>query len=230
MTDKSIHPDIPATDWGERIAAGRRQMAAARAAHEQTIRDAVESGMSIAEIARALQTKDRTGIYAILGKARDGGTPIRPAHTPTVYLRGAGRSDDTWACVQTAMWARGWATVSDRTTAWHLARGGVPVVLVDFSTDLDATEWPSFGYDRYVSVWRVRAVWRVEEADPAVLERTLGTDAPVPYRRVADDGIRAGTLDGKNAVDEHVLAGLVADAFDHGLLPDVGAGGSAVVR
>ncbi|MGW4124888.1 hypothetical protein [Nocardia sp. NPDC004711] len=57
-----------------------------------------------------------------------------------------------WECLEQAMWARGWATVRDRASAWHLARGGAPVVFCDFSAH------PDFEM-RTVHVGRVRARW-----------------------------------------------------------------------
>lgn len=58
--------------------------------------------------------------------------------TPVAYLRGAGAPSATWEAIRNAIHALDIATTPDRTTAWHLARGGIPVVLVDFSSDAGA--------------------------------------------------------------------------------------------
>ena len=149
--------------WAQRIQDAKRNRIEAMAAEERTIIEAAEHGTTPSDIARALGTRNRQRVYAILKKDPAGHVPTQaPASTPVVYLRGAGRTQKTWAQVETAMWARGWRTTHDRTTAWHLARGGVPVVLCDFSTDLDHPE-PApgggtyFGYHRYFVVGRVRA-------------------------------------------------------------------------
>jgi hypothetical protein len=39
--------------------------------------------------------------------------------------------------VERAVRSRGFRTTHDRLSAWHLSRGGTPVVLVDFSGDVD---------------------------------------------------------------------------------------------
>lgn len=95
--------------------------------------------------------------------------PERPALTPVVYLRGAGRKDPMWERVERVMWARGLHTVRDRTTAFHLARGGVPVVLCDFSADLYRPEpAPGTDYHQYVVVGRVRARYDEQEVTGTV--------------------------------------------------------------
>lgn len=149
----------------ERIRAARDAAHAAHAAFEQTVRDAVTSGDATpSDVARALGTRNRQRVYAILGRGDNGDEPRRPSLPPVVYLRGQGMSSGTWRRVEHAMWARGWVTVRDRTDAWHLARGGVPVVLCDFSASLDDSE-PTpdggalVGYHRYVVVGQVRARW-----------------------------------------------------------------------
>jgi hypothetical protein len=51
---------------------------------------------------------------------------------PTViYLRGAGRSQQVWDAVLYALADH--PVVRDRTAAWHLARGGCPLIAVDMS-------------------------------------------------------------------------------------------------
>lgn len=90
----------------------------------------------------------------------------RPALPPVVYLRGAGIPQELWDRVETEMWRRGCVTVHDRLSAWHLCRGGAPLVMVDFSDELDDNPpapgggtW--HGYNRYVLVGLVRARYRV---------------------------------------------------------------------
>ncbi|WP_229434742.1 hypothetical protein [Nocardia farcinica] len=185
-----------------RIRAARDAAGAAQAAFEQAIRDEVAADrITPSDVARALGTKNRQRVYAILGRGDDGAAPTNPPLRPVVYLRGAGRPDAVWTRVREAMWARGWTTISDRTSAWHLARGGTPVVLCDFSADLDHPSpapgggtW--FGYDRYVVVGKVRA--KYGDDGEAMLPRINGGEHPI---RLGDD------------VDEHALARWVAEAF-----------------
>lgn len=100
--------------------------------HDQAIRDAEVAGLPIIDIARAIGVSNRQRVYAVLEKP-----PVPPESPPTLspaaFLRGAGADRETWDAIEYELHLRGIVTVRDRTTAWHLARGGVPVVLVDFS-------------------------------------------------------------------------------------------------
>jgi len=84
------------------------------------------------------------------------GSPTNPDLRPVVYLRGAHATTSTWRRVQTAMWAAGWHTVRSRADAWHLARGGATVILLDFS---------GFDAGRPVTVGRVHARGTGQEMD-----------------------------------------------------------------
>ena len=84
-----------------------------------------------------------------------------PSIPGTVFLRGAGASRDTWQALEQSMHRRGYMTVRDRTQAWHLARAGAAVVMVDFSNG--ATGQPTA-----VTVARVRARWRVSQPQKTV--------------------------------------------------------------
>ena len=66
--------------------------------------------------------------------------------------------------VETALHRRGPATVKDRQQAWNLARGGIPVVFVDFSAD-SAT----------ATAGRVKARWKTKQTT-----RTVGQLSPAP--------------------------------------------------
>lgn len=163
-----------------RVQAAQAAAQAAQATFEQAVRDEVAAAnLSPSDVARALGTKNRQRVYAILGRGADDTAAAMPAQRPVVYLRGNGREDSVWAEVESAMWARGWRTVRARTSAWHLARGGVPVVLCDFSTDLDeSTPAPGggtwFGYNRYAVVGRVRARY-AESSETVSVEELLTT-------------------------------------------------------
>lgn len=111
---------------------------------------------------------------------------IEPRPTPTVYLRGTGHTDEVWERVERAMWDRGWVTVRVHTTAWHLARGGVPVVAVNFSR---ICNWHT--------VERVRAKYE---------EQPTG-DSELALVRVSGGNHRPALRDRK--LDEQVLADLV---------------------
>lgn len=188
-----------------RIQAAQQAAIHAQAAFEQTIRDEVLVGrITPSDAARALGTKNRQRVYAILGRGADGSDPIPPAHTPVVYLRGRGCGQRTWTAVEAAMWARGWATVRDRTTAWHLARGGVPVVLCDFSS-----EWDGLSTDE-VTVGRVQA--RYGDDDRMELPLVSGGRSGKPERHDPTVENKIGQL-GAYVVDEAALARLVAQEF-----------------
>jgi hypothetical protein len=101
-------------------------------------------------IAGTLGVANRARLYAVLDKTPD--EPTEPAPTPVVFLRGAGAPPETWRDVETALHRRGLATVKDRQQAWNLARGGIPVVLVDFSVD-SAT----------ATAGRVKARWKTTQ-------------------------------------------------------------------
>ncbi|RBO87046.1 hypothetical protein [Nocardia puris] len=163
--------DDPKVAAAQRIQAAQQAVLDAEAAFAAAVRDSVQpvGPLSHRAAARALGSQSRDRITRILGRSEDGSAPAAPAPTPTVYLRGAGVGDATWARVVDAMHARGWATVRDRTTAWHLARGGVPVVLADFSAQQDdGLE------ERTVTVGRVRARWH-EDAIPGRVRDLLTT-------------------------------------------------------
>lgn len=177
------------------VSAASAAAEAAQAALEQAVRDARAGGATITSIATALGGY-RQRVYAILD--RDPSAPTRPAPVPVVYLRGAGVKAPAWDRIERAMWSRGWDTTHDRTTAWHLARGGVPLVLVDFSaTRGDGAQ------ARVVTVARLRARWDDESGDgPREMDLPIvaGGDHRRPYRR-SDDG--------SWLLDEDAIAGWV---------------------
>lgn len=118
-----------------RVLEAARAVRAAELTAEQAIRDAYADGdgETPSQIARTLGVKNRQRIYAIVGKGRDGTDPAEPALTPVAYVRGADLKQAAWDRLVPALHARGFSVVRDRTTAWHLARGGVPVVFIDVS-------------------------------------------------------------------------------------------------
>ncbi|WP_040793311.1 hypothetical protein [Nocardia paucivorans] len=203
MTDTALQADAVA-----RIQAAQRAVRNAQAAFEQAIRDEIHADrITPSDAARALSTKNRQRIYAILGRGTDDTDPSPPALTPVVYLRGRGCGTRTWKAVESAMWARGWATVRDRTTAWHLARGGVPVVLCDFSGEYDGLSTDD------VIVGLVRARWR-ETPDSTEMDLPLisGGHHTKPERHDPTVKNKGGGM-GAWVVDETALARLVAAAF-----------------
>lgn len=165
-------PADPPVTLLRRVATTRAARDLASAVHDQAIRDAKAAGHPVTGIASTLGVTNRVRLYEVLEKSFD--NPADPAATPVVFLRGAGAPPQTWRDVETAMHRRGLATVRDRQQAWHLARGGVPVVLVDFSTGTPA-----------VSVGRVKAKWSLSRTtrsagqllSPAERERLAVTGA-----------------------------------------------------
>lgn len=75
---------------------------------------------------------------------------------PTMFLRGAGVPGGVRTALKRACSQHGWAVVRDRRQAWHLARGKIPMVMIDFT-------------DNLVTVGRVRAVY--SEAQEPLLSR-----------------------------------------------------------
>lgn len=138
--------------WAQRIQQARDARIAAMAAEEQIVRDAAADGQTPTDLAAAYGTKGRQRIYAIL--RANPAAPQPPAMPATVYLRGAGCGQSIWDRVEPAMWARGWDTLHDRTTAWHRARGGMTVVFCDFSS----ADGQGLSLET-VTVGRVRAKW-----------------------------------------------------------------------
>lgn len=103
--------------------------------------------------------------------------PTRPSLTPVVYLRGAGVRQPAWDRIERAMWARGWDTTHDRTSAFHLARGGVPVVLVDFTSQL-----PNGLSRGVITVGRVRARYRDDHEEGTLVDLLTTADAAQAWR------------------------------------------------
>lgn len=143
MTDNT-----PAAPLLARVADTHTARQTASALHDQAIRDAAAAGHPRTEIARAMGVSGRQKIYAAIERESEPAAP--PVLPPVVFLRGAKVSAATWAAIEQAMHQRGLITVRDRTQAWHLARGGAPVVLVDFT-----------GGEGMIA--RVRARWRITD-------------------------------------------------------------------
>lgn len=134
-----------------------------------------------------------------------------PHHTPVVYLRGAGMPAAVWQRLIAEVTSRGWLHVTGRTQAFHLARGGVPVVLCDFSRDNDATDGPWYGYDMKVTVGRVRARYGQEPTGPEPEDVAATFELPLTNGgRVDRPYVAAG--DGKT-LDVSAVAGLIAAAL-----------------
>lgn len=123
------------TAWEDRLRATHAAATAAAELERQAIRDAKADGATPVAIAAAIGVKNRQRIYDVLTAAEHGEIP-NPPLTAVAYLRGAGIHDEAWTMMERAVRARGFRTTHDRLSAWHLCRGGTPVVLVDFSADL----------------------------------------------------------------------------------------------
>lgn len=182
----------------DQIARARARQITATTAVEQTVRDLIaDEAITVTDAATALGAT-RQLAYRILGDE----TPAeltQPALTPVVYLRGAGQSDAAWERIERAMWARGWHTVHDRTTAWHAARAGIPVVLVNFSQpELDGGS---------MTIARVRA--RVGDAgtgNPQELPIEIGGRVARPMTKTED-----GWAHDVDAIARHIHPLITAD-------------------
>lgn len=102
----------------------------------QAVRDAYAAGATVTEIAATLGVRNRAGVYDALKSDNDLPAAQDQSPTPAVFLRAPGASSDDWRTLTAAMHARGWWPVRDRSQAWHLARGRLPVVMVDFASQV----------------------------------------------------------------------------------------------
>lgn len=168
--------------WEDRIRTARETAKAAAELERQAVRDASAVGATPTEIAAALGVKNRQRVYDILADAEHGEIP-NPAHTPVAWLRGAGIREQAWTRVERAVRARGFRTTHDRLAAWHLCRGGNPVVLIDFSDDLDDNP-PApggghyHGYNRFTRVGLCRARYGDDDRMELVLVNGGRRDEP----------------------------------------------------
>ncbi|MGZ8801308.1 MAG: hypothetical protein ACXWZL_01465 [Mycobacterium sp.] len=137
----------PAAELLTQVADTRAAQDRAAAVHDQAIRDAATAGHPLTSIASTLGVTNRKRLYAVLGRP-PADDPAPPPPTPVVFLRGAGATTSRWHDIETAMHTRGLNTVRDRQQAWNLARGGTPVILVDFSAGT-----------RDITIGRVKARW-----------------------------------------------------------------------
>lgn len=189
-----------------RIVAAQQAIRTATAAFEHAVRDEVHSErLTPSDVARALGTRNRQRVYAILNRGPEGEPPTAPTMPPIVYLRGAGCGDSDWDRIVTAMHARGWVTIKDRTSAWHLARGGMPIVFCDFScvhVGLYATT---------VTVGRVRAKY----GDGGDMELPLFSGGELPRPEYFDkDAINTMGRAGAIGLDVNKLIRYVADVLE----------------
>src|SRR5487761_997748 len=149
----------PMDTWATRIQSARAERVAAMAAEEQTIRDADRAR-------RASPGADEPAAHLRRLGARPAG--CSPTRVDTCGVS-AGRSPAVWDRVEHAMWARGWRTTHDRTDAWHLCRGNLPVVMVDFTAGLHEVSPAPGGdlniRDPYALVGRVRAKYGDDGVD-----------------------------------------------------------------
>lgn len=139
------------------------------------------------DIALAVATKDHQQGTSSPAPERPG----RPSMPPMVFLRGVGINTRTFDRVHVALWARGLHTITDRTSAMHLSRGGVHVWMVDFSAAGEAKTGAP------VSIARMCAVY---EATPGGQQ--------LQFKRVASSQVNRPVCEGELDVD--MLADLVA--------------------
>ena len=173
--DSTITPD-PATAWNRRLAEARAAADRADSGLDVAVRDAARAGISPDAIADALDFELDDVLQTIQDDEHDQDPDAdQPPLQPVIFLRGRDVPNQTWKELKQLLWARGLATIANRTAAAHLARGGTPVVFLDFSNRTDDN----------LKVAGVRAVYR---DDNLTLELINGGAVTTP-RRAADDSI-----------------------------------------
>lgn len=131
-TTKTLTPDAVAA-WSLRLTDDSAARDLARDGFAATVRDAVAAGIPQGQIAKILDIKARSYIYQLA----DSGEPLDDVPSvplqPVIFMRGARVDNSVWTTLQKQLWTRRWPTTTKRTEACHLARGGTPVIFLDFS-------------------------------------------------------------------------------------------------
>lgn len=188
-------PPAKITPWAKhRLLAARRAVEEAVAYERRVIWEIHRAGdADPTAIAAALGVKNRQRINTILNDPDVASEPARPEMPPVIFLCGAGHKQPVWDRVEQAMWRRGWDTTKARKAAWHLARGGLDVVLCDFSATAGGRP------RNVITVGLLAAEYDVEKhgenTRETLLSRVTGGQHPRPVR------------DGE--LDEHELAHLI---------------------
>lgn len=178
-SDSTITPG-PSQAWRQRLIEARAAADRAENGLAATVRDAARAGLPPTTIAADLDV-DHDDVEEMLRDQEirgdnldDGDDADQPPLQPVIFLRGREVPNPTWKELKQRLWARGLATIANRTAAAHLARGGTPVVFLDFSNRTDDN----------LKVAGVRAVYR---DDTLTLEPINGGAVTTPRRH--DDSI-----------------------------------------
>lgn len=164
---EALTPDSFAA-WSLRLKEASAARDLARDGFAATVRDAVAAGIPQGQIAKILDIKARSYIYQLAegDDGVDGDVPPAPIQ-PVIFMRGARVDNSVWTSLQKQLWLRRWPTTTKRTDACHLARGGTPVIFLDFSKRTADD----------LKVAGVRAVYR---NDDLTLELINGGTVPMP--------------------------------------------------
>lgn len=176
--DSTITPD-PATAWNRRLAEARAAADRADNGLDAAVCDAARAGISPDAIADALDF-ELDDVMQTIQDDEHGQDPEndhtvdQPPLQPVIFLRGRDVPNQTWKELKQLLWARGLATIANRTAAAHLARGGTPVVFLDFS-------------NRSLDNLKVAGVRGVYREDTLTVELINGGAVTTPRRN--DDSI-----------------------------------------
>ena len=130
---ETLTPDALAA-WSLRLKEASVARDLARDGFAATVRDAVAAGIPQGQIAKILDIKARSYIYQLAGADDATDQDVLPAPLqPVIFMRGARVDNSVWTTLQKQLWLRRWPTTTKRTEACHLARGGTPVIFLDFS-------------------------------------------------------------------------------------------------
>lgn len=129
---ESLTPDALAA-WSLRLKEASAARDLARDGFAATVRDAVAAGIPQGQIAKILNIKARSYIYQLADGDDSVDAVLLAPLQPVIFMRGARVDNSVWTALQKQLWTRRWPTTTKRTEACHLARGGTPVIFLDFS-------------------------------------------------------------------------------------------------
>lgn len=132
MADVTGSPPTTEQLWTDQLARAEADVHRSQERLTAVLRDAAEAGVDLPspeqQPGMLQESAAVTGDQESQAELQE-----RPPLPPAIFLRGAGAAQATWDELKQALWGRGWYTVLSRTEAWHLTRGRMLMLMVDFS-------------------------------------------------------------------------------------------------